>query len=89
MAAGPGIGGAVAILGFRTAFLLSAAVIAAAAMAGGLRLPSPPVVIRPPASSLGFDLREIVSNRAVAACWIATFFSTFAWGSLFAFFPLS
>jgi len=88
MAAGPGIGGAVAILGFRTAFLLSAAVIAAAAMAGGLRLPSPPVVIRPPASSLGFDLREIVSNRAVAACWIATFFSTFAWGALFAFFPL-
>ncbi|HEY5765466.1 MAG TPA: MFS transporter [Candidatus Deferrimicrobiaceae bacterium] len=88
MAAGPGIGGAVAILGFRPAFLLSAAVIAAAVLAGGLRLPSPPAVIRPPASSLRFDLREIVSNPAVIACWIATFFSTYAWGSLFAFFPL-
>jgi len=88
MAAGPGIGGAVAILGFRPAFLLSAAVIAAAVLAGGLRLPSPPAVIRPPASNLRFDLREIVSNPAVIACWIATFFSTYAWGSLFAFFPL-
>ncbi|HXI19798.1 MAG TPA: MFS transporter, partial [Gemmatimonadales bacterium] len=88
MAAGPGIGGAVAIFGFRSAFLLSAAVIAVAALAGGLRLPSAPVVIRPKASSLRLDLREIVSNPAVVACWIATFFSTFAWGSLFAFFPL-
>lgn len=88
MAAGPGIGGAAATFGFRPAFLLSAAVIAAAALAGGLRLPSPPAVIRPPASSLRSDLREIVSNRAVLACWIATFFSTYAWGSLFAFFPL-
>lgn len=88
MAAGPGIGGAAATWGFRGAFLLSAAVVAAAALAGGLRLPSPPPVIRPPASTLRADLREIVSNRAVAACWIATFFSTYAWGSLFAFFPL-
>ena len=61
---------------------------AGCALAGGLRLPSPPPVIRPPASTLRADLREIVSNRAVAACWIATFFSTYAWGSLFAFFPL-
>lgn len=88
MAAGPGIGGAAATFGFRPAFLLSAAVIAAAALAGGLRLPSPPAVIRPPASNLRSDLREIVSNRAVIACWIATLFSTYAWGSLFAFFPL-
>lgn len=88
MAAGPGIGGAAATLGFRPAFLLSAVVIAAAAVAGSLRLPSPPAVIVPPASNLRSDLREIVSNRAVIACWIATFFSTYAWGSLFAFFPL-
>lgn len=88
MAAGPGIGGAAAIFGFRSAFLLSAMVIAAAALAGSLRLPSPPAVIRPPASNLRSDLREIVANRAVIACWIATFFATYAWGSLFAFFPL-
>ena len=88
MAAGPGIGGAAATWGFRGAFLLSAAVIAAAALVGGLRLPSPPSAIRPAASTLRSDLREIVSNRAVVACWVATFFSTYAWGSLFAFFPL-
>jgi len=88
MAAGPGIGGAAAAFGFRAAFLLSAAVIAAAAVAGGLRLPSPPPVTLPPASHPRTDLREILANRAVVACWTATFFATYAWGSLFAFFPL-
>ncbi|GAB4366563.1 MAG: MFS transporter [Deltaproteobacteria bacterium] len=88
MAAGPGIGGAAAAFGFRSAFLLSAAVIAAAVLAGSLRLPSPPAAIRPPAANLRSDLREILANRAVVACWIATFFSTYAWGALFAFFPL-
>jgi len=33
-------------------------------------------------------LGEIIRNRAVLGCWVATFFSTYAWGSLFAFFPL-
>jgi len=33
-------------------------------------------------------LGEIIRNRAVIGCWTATFFSTYAWGSLFAFFPL-
>lgn len=88
MAAGPGLGGAVAAGGFRTAFLLSAIVLAAGLILGGARMPAPPPIARPPSSNLLADLREIVSTRAVVACWVATFFSTYAWGALFAFFPL-
>lgn len=88
MAAGPGLGGAIAAGGFRTAFFFSAAIIAAGLLMGGPRLPTPPVVIRPASLSLAADFREIVGNRTVLACWIATFFSTYAWGALFAFFPL-
>lgn len=88
MAAGPGLGGAIAAGGFRVAFLVSAVVIAAGILAGGPRMPAPPPVIRPESANLLSDFREIVRNRAVLACWIATFFSTYAWGSLFAFFPL-
>jgi MFS family permease len=88
MAAGPGLGGAIAAGGFRTAFFFSAAVIAAGLLLGGPRMPTPPVVIRPAPLSLAADFREIVGNRTVLACWIATFFSTYAWGALFAFFPL-
>lgn len=51
-------------------------------------MPAPPPVVRPGSSNLLSDFREIARNRAVLACWIATFFSTYAWGSLFAFFPL-
>ncbi|MGZ8450127.1 MAG: MFS transporter [Candidatus Deferrimicrobiaceae bacterium] len=88
MAAGPGLGGVIAAGGFRAAFLVSAAVIAAGILAGGPRMPAPPAVIRPATANLAADFREIVGNRAVLACWTATFFSTYAWGSLFAFFPL-
>ena len=88
MAAGPGLGGAIASGGFRTAFLFSAAVIAAGILVGGPRMPAPPAVIRPATTDLAADFREIVGNRAVLACWTATFFSTYAWGALFAFFPL-
>jgi MFS family permease len=88
MAVGPGLGGAVAGGGFRTAFFLSAAVIAAGILLGGPRMPAPPPVIRPASSNLPADFREITRNPAVLACWTATFFSTYAWGSLFAFFPL-
>jgi DHA1 family multidrug resistance protein-like MFS transporter len=88
MAAGPGLGGAIAAGGFRAAFLVSAAVIAAGILVGGPRMPAPPAVIRPATANLATDFREIVRNRAVLACWTATFFSTYAWGSLFAFFPL-
>lgn len=88
MAAGPGLGGAIAGGGFRIAFFVSAVVIAAGIVLGGPRMPAPPPFLRPEPSNLGKDFREIVRNRAVIACWTATFFSTFAWGSLFAFFPL-
>jgi MFS family permease len=88
MAAGPGLGGALAGGGFGTAFLLSAIVIAAGLLLGGPRMPAPPPVIRPPSMHLLSDFREITRNRAVLACWSTTFFSTYAWGSLFAFFPL-
>jgi MFS family permease len=88
MAAGPGLGGAIAAWGFRVAFLVSAVVIAAGILIGGPRMPAPPPVIRPGSSNLLSDFREIARNRSVLACWIATFFSTYAWGSLFAFFPL-
>jgi len=88
MAAGPGLGGALAGGGFGTAFLLSAIVIAAGLLLGGPRMPAPPPVIRPPSVHLLADFREITRNRAVLACWSTTFFSTYAWGSLFAFFPL-
>ncbi len=88
MAAGPGLGGAIAVGGFRTAFLFSAAVIAAGLLVGGARMPTPPVVLRPASLTLASDFREIAGNRTVLACWVATFFSTYAWGALFAFFPL-
>jgi MFS family permease len=51
-------------------------------------MPAPPPVIRPPSSNLPGDFREITRNPAVLACWTVTFFSTYAWGSLFVFFPL-
>jgi len=88
MAAGPGLGGAIAAGGYRAAFFFSAAVIAAGFLLGGSRMPSPPAVIRPPSGNLVSDFREILGNRAVLACWTVTFFSTYAWGALFAFFPL-
>lgn len=88
MAAGPGLGGAIAAGGYRVAFFFSAAVIAAGFLLGGSRMPAPPVVIRPPSGNLVSDFREILGNRAVLACWTTTFFSTYAWGALFAFFPL-
>jgi DHA1 family multidrug resistance protein-like MFS transporter len=88
MAAGPGLGGAIAAGGYRAAFFFSAAVIGAGFLLGGSRMPAPPAVIRPPSGNLVSDFREILGNRAVLACWTATFFSTYAWGALFAFFPL-
>lgn len=88
MAAGPGLGGMIGTGGFRTAFSLSAAVIAAGILAGGPRMPAPPPVIRPESANLLSDFREILGNRTVLACWVATAFSTYAWGALFAFFPL-
>ncbi len=88
MALGPGLGGAIGAAGFRAAFGVSAAVIAAGVVAGIPRMPAPPPAMRPATSNLAADLREILANRAVAACWIATFFTTYAWGALFAFFPL-
>ncbi|HEU5360266.1 MAG TPA: MFS transporter, partial [Candidatus Deferrimicrobiaceae bacterium] len=47
----------------------------------------PPITL-PASREYAADFREIVANRAVLACWVATFFSTYAWGALFAFFPL-
>jgi DHA1 family multidrug resistance protein-like MFS transporter len=88
MAAGPGLGGAIAAGGFRLAFLVSAAVIGAGLLVGGGRMPAPEPVIRTGTEDLAADFREIVGNRTVIACWVATFFSTYAWGALFAFFPL-
>ena len=88
MAAGPGLGGAAAGGGFRPAFLLSALVIAAGLLLGGPRMPAPPAVVLPASPNLRADFREITRNRVVLSCWTATFFSTYAWGSLFAFFPL-
>ncbi len=88
MAAGPGLGGAIAAGGFRTAFLVSAAVIGAGLIAGAGRMPAPEPVIRPGTADPAADFREIAGNRTVIACWVATFFSTYAWGALFAFFPL-
>ncbi len=90
MALGPGIGGAVASWGFGPAFGVSAAIIGAGALLGAARLPSspPPSSQAVPGTTLFADFREIVRTPVVVACWVATFFSTFAWGSLFAFFPL-
>lgn len=90
MALGPGIGGAVASWGFRVAFGVSAVITGAGALFAAARLPrsSPPPPVPAAAVSLWADLREIARAPIVLACWMATFFSTFAWGSLFAFFPL-
>lgn len=88
MAIGPGLGGAVAAGGFRAAFLVSAALTAIAIAAGAPRMPASPPVARGRSSGLLADFREIVHNRSVVACWSATFLATYAWGSLFAFFPL-
>jgi MFS family permease len=88
MAAGPALGGAAAGGGFRVAFLLSAVVIGAGLLLGGPRMPAPPPVPASSSPSLREDFREIVRNRVVLACWAVTFSSTYAWGSLFSFFPL-
>jgi MFS family permease len=90
MALGPGIGGAVASWGFGLAFGVSAVITGAGALLGAARLPpSPPPSSRAASGgTLSADFREIVRTPVVLACWIATFSSTFAWGSLFAFFPL-
>lgn len=90
MALGPGVGGIVAGWGFGPAFAVSALIIAAGFLAGVFRMvPDPP---GPGAARRGgtfrADFREVVRNRAVLDCWAATFFSTYAWGSMFAFFPL-
>jgi MFS transporter, DHA1 family, multidrug resistance protein len=88
MAAGPGLGGAVAAYGFEAAFILSA-LVAAAAIAGlAPRMPAPPPAATPASPDFLRDVREIGGNRAVLACWTVTFFVTYAWGALFAFFPL-
>ena len=90
MAIGPGFGGAVATKGFGTAFAVSAAIIGTGVIVAGFRVGNP--ATPPPRPSQGGNLRadfgEILRNRAVLGCWVATFFSTYAWGSLFAFFPL-
>jgi len=90
MALGPGLGGSVATGGFALAFGVSAGVTGAGVLLAALRIPRPPAPAPSPAGegTLLADFREIVRTPAVLACWIATFFSTYAWGSLFAFFPL-
>ncbi len=88
MALGPGLGGAIGAGGFRAAFLASAVIIGAGILVGIRRMPVPPPVMRPASTNLVADLREILANRAVLACWITTFFSTYAWGASFSFFPL-
>ncbi len=88
MALGPGLGGALGAGGFRMAFLVSAAVIGAGILVGIPRMPAPPPVMRAASRNLVADLREILANRGVLACWIITFFSTYAWGASFSFFPL-
>ncbi len=90
MALGPGIGGAVASWGYRLTFGVSAVVVGAGTLYGAARLPpsAPPASSAAPPGTLGADFREIARAPVVLACWTATFFSTFAWGSLFAFFPL-
>lgn len=90
MALGPGFGGAVATKGFKAAFAVSAAIIGAGVIVGSVRVKTPPPPGPRPVGkgNLRADFGEIVRNRAVLGCWTATFFSTYAWGSLFAFFPL-
>ncbi|RJP18785.1 MAG: MFS transporter [Deltaproteobacteria bacterium] len=90
MALGPGLGGAVATRGFEFAFAVSALITGAGILVGAVRVhaPSPPWTADPAKADLRADFREVVRIPAVVACWVATFFSTYAWGSLFAFFPL-
>jgi DHA1 family multidrug resistance protein-like MFS transporter len=90
MALGPGLGGAIATRGFEPAFAASALIIGAGIVVGALRVNTPPPL---PATGRGAgtlraDFLEIVRIRTVLGCWLATFFSTYAWGSLLAFFPL-
>jgi len=90
MALGPGFGGVVGTRGFRTAFAVSAFIIGTAVIAGALRIrpPRPSMPPRPGTGTLRSGFLEIVRVRAVLACWATTFFSTYAWGTLLAFFPL-
>jgi len=90
MALGPGLGGAVATIGFGTAFVVSAAMIGVGVIVAGFGVgKSAPPAPRPfGGGHLRADFGEIVRNRTVLGCWVATFFSTYALGSLFAFFPL-
>jgi MFS family permease len=90
MALGPGLGGATGTGDFRLAFAISAAFTGAGILLAAVRVASsPPAAPRfAPVGDLQADFREIVRTPAVIGCWLATFFSTYAWGALFAFFPL-
>jgi len=90
MAVGPGLGGAIATYGFAPAFAASALILGAGIVLGTLRVSSPPPVRATDraAGGLRADFLEIARIRPVLACWLATFSATYAWGSLFAFFPL-
>jgi DHA1 family multidrug resistance protein-like MFS transporter len=91
MALGPGVGGAIATHGFESAFAASALIIGAGIVMGALRVTSPgpsPLPTGRRAGSLRADFLEIVRIRPVLACWLSTFFSTYAWGALLSFFPL-
>jgi MFS family permease len=90
MALGPGLGGATGTEDFRIAFMVSAALTGAGILLGAFRVASsPPAAPRAAeGGDLRADFREIVRTPAVVGCWLATFFSTYAWGALFAFFPL-
>ncbi len=96
MTLGPACGGLVAdLVGFRSAFLASGAVmLASLALAGGLpegsRSPDPLPGGRGPAPAGEQALRvlRVVRNQMVLACWGAMFCFTFAWGVMLAFLPL-
>jgi len=90
MAVGPGLGGAIATYGFEPAFAASALILGGGIVLGALRVSSPPPLPAANRASGGLlaDFRGLLRIRAVLACWLATFSATYAWGSLFAFFPL-
>ncbi len=85
---GPAVGGILAgSFGFGPSFLFSAAVILIAFVLTFAALPEHKAELRAH-PEIRQSLLELSRNKRIAACWLATFFITYAYGTFITFFPL-
>jgi MFS family permease len=91
MSLGPALGGALAqLLDYRPLFLISMGFIALVACFTYVYLPEPPARVNPAPGSAGLrhHLQELLRNRPLLGCWLATLAGCFGMGMFVTFFPL-